>query len=485
MSESRSSALVKNIFLFFLASFGPKFISFFLVPLYTSVVSTDAYGTIDLLATIVSLALPILMVDISDAIMFFGFKAEQTEEKQQPFLFGMQIHKISSVVVAVIALVVGFVYRDLNTWIYCLYVVVLYINQALRLNLLAYMRTTNMVNSIVISSIVTSVITLLLNVLLLLVFNLGLYGLLISTAAGEIANNVYCLIVVKYKKVKKTPFTLTKEQKKAMLKYSFPLIFTGIAWWVNSSLNRFFIVGYCGVSENGIYAVANKIPTLLTAVHSVIYQALQLSVFAEMKSKDSSAYMKKLYQIYNFIMVLTGSVLILLNKPLAYILFKGEFFVAWKYVPAILLSSILYSVAGYTTIIAAASAKTSTITISTIAGAACNALVTWLLIPKIGIYGAVIATICGYFVVWLILILKIESHLKIKFPKIQSIAMYAILALQWWINLTFRFDFLINLVLTLLIFLICFETVKDLFSIGIALLKKIISAIRNRKNLDA
>ena len=173
MSNNRSATMLKNMLLFFLASFGTKFISFFLTPLYTSLVPTEAYGTLDLMGTIVSLMLPVLMLDISDAIMFFGYKADGQAEKQQLLLLGMRILQISSLVLSVSLLIVGFVTNSRDMWLYCLYILLSYFCQALHLNLLAYMRSVNMVTTIVITSVVSSVVSLVLNVILLLGLRMG------------------------------------------------------------------------------------------------------------------------------------------------------------------------------------------------------------------------------------------------------------------------------------------------------------------------
>lgn len=470
MSNNRSATMFKNMLLFFVASFGTKFISFFLTPLYTSLVPTDAYGTLDLMGTIVSLMLPVLMLDVSDAIMFFGYKADGLEEKQQPLLLGMRILQISSLVLSVVLLVVGFVTNSRDMWIYCLYILVNYFGQALHLNLLAYMRSVNMVTTIVTTSVVSSVVGLVLNVVLLLGLRMGMYGIMIASISGMLAGNIYCVIAVKYWKIRKTPFVLNKAQMWEMLRYSIPLIFTGLAWWVNNSLDRFFILHYCGVDVNGIYAVANKIPTLLTAVHSVVYQAMQLSVFSEMKSADSKEYMKKMYSIYNFIMVLAGAVLIVINIPLAQILFKGAYFVAWKYVPIMLISTIIYSVIGYTTVIAAVSSETITITVGTVSGAVVNALLNFLLIPRWGLHGAVIATMIGYLVIWVVLILRVEKKLDLKFPKLQSLAMYALLVLQWVFLMVFENAYLINSLVVVVICLLNMGQIRMLLGVAMNLL---------------
>lgn len=58
--------------LFFLASFIPKTISFFMVPLYTYCLTTTDYGTADLLTNTVQLLVPILTLQIQDAVLRYS-----------------------------------------------------------------------------------------------------------------------------------------------------------------------------------------------------------------------------------------------------------------------------------------------------------------------------------------------------------------------------------------------------------------------------
>ena len=466
--------MVKNMGLFFIASFGTKFLSFFLVPLYTSLVSTEDYGTADYLNTIISLFLPVLMLDISDAIMFVSFRADTLADKRQPLLYGDKILRVSSLLLAAVLAVICLIADQKTILIYCVYILVRYFLDAFYLNIHAYMRATNAVHIITVSSILSSATMLILNVVLIVYFKLGLYALLISSLAGLLVSNLYCIIKTKYWSFARTPLTLTSEQKKQMLSYSIPLVFSGLAWWVNSSLDKFFITHYCGIGANGIYAMANKIPTLLNAVHTVIYQAMQLSVFSEMKAKDSKEYMTRLYSIYNFVMVMACSVLIILDKPMAKYLFKGDYYVAWQYVPIMLLSAAMFSVAGYITIIATATKDTTTIATATISGAALNTLLNWLLIPKIELLGATIATAAGYFIVWLVLMLNAEKKLGVRFSKFKSMAMYALLAVQWIVLLIGKHIIGLEGVLFVALCLLNLDTIRDLFGITVRLLRSIL-----------
>ena len=72
MKKGKYSTLGKNTLLFAVSSFGTKIITFLLVPLYTSVLSTNDYGTIDLITAAVQLLIPILTLNIQDAVLRFS-----------------------------------------------------------------------------------------------------------------------------------------------------------------------------------------------------------------------------------------------------------------------------------------------------------------------------------------------------------------------------------------------------------------------------
>ena len=65
------SYLLKNIGLLALSSFGTKVLSFLLIPLYTSVLSTSDVGIYDNYTTTVTLMLSVLTMNVSEAVMRF------------------------------------------------------------------------------------------------------------------------------------------------------------------------------------------------------------------------------------------------------------------------------------------------------------------------------------------------------------------------------------------------------------------------------
>ena len=79
---SRESKLVKNTFIITVGKICTQLITFFLLPLYTAVLSTEEYGTVDLLNILVSLLLPVVTFQIEQ----FGISYKFINNEYKVFL---------------------------------------------------------------------------------------------------------------------------------------------------------------------------------------------------------------------------------------------------------------------------------------------------------------------------------------------------------------------------------------------------------------
>ena len=74
-----------------------------------------------------------------------------------------------------------------------------------------------------------------------------------------------------------------------MLAYCVPLIPTAVFWWIMGVSDRYLVKWFVGSDANGIYAVAYKIPTILTILATVFMDAWQLSAIAESGDRRAQA----------------------------------------------------------------------------------------------------------------------------------------------------------------------------------------------------
>jgi len=213
-----------------------------------------------------------------------------------------------------------------------------------------------------------------------------------------------------------SPFGLSSNKTtiSEMLRYCTPLIFTAIAWWINSSLDRYFVSGMLGVSANGIYSVSYKIPNILAAFQTVFAQAWSISAVTAFDKDDSDGFMGHTYEMYAMLMIFGCSGIMLINEPLSKILYAKEFYSATFYVPYLLISTLFSALAGYFGGIFAAVKNSKICAASTVVSACVNTVLNALFIPVFGIAGAAVATMIAYFCSWLVRVLAARKYIRMK-----------------------------------------------------------------------
>ena len=95
MENNRIKYLMKNTAIFTIANMASKFISFFLIPIYTNVLSTAEFGTIDLVTTITTVLLPILTLNVMESVMRFNLDENADKEKISKIGIAMLIFRQS------------------------------------------------------------------------------------------------------------------------------------------------------------------------------------------------------------------------------------------------------------------------------------------------------------------------------------------------------------------------------------------------------
>lgn len=418
---------LKNVGILTIASLGTKLISFFIVPLYTSVLSTAEYGTYDLLNTTIILLVPILTFNVNESVLRFCLDNKYNRKH----LLSISLkYFISGLLLLTLFITLNYSFHFIEIInIYPIMFILLYMVSALASITTAYARGIDRVSDVAISGIIGAGLTLILNILLLAVLKWGLQGYLWSTIIGTFIQNMYIIVRSKlWKEIKL--FVQDKALEKIILSYSIPLMVNSFAWWVNSASDRYVITLICGLNENGIYSVAYKIPTLLTMFNVIFNQAWIISAVKEYDNQDNDRFFSNIYNAYNVIMVIFCSILIVLNKYIAYILFKNEFYAAWKYSPYLLISVVFGAISGYMGGVFSTVNKTNITAITVGAGAITNVILNIILVNKIGVLGAAIATVISYIVVWVIRLVAVKKMIYLEINLKKDLVCYLILFAQ-------------------------------------------------------
>lgn len=419
--------LAKNIGVLAISNFATKLLSFFLVPLYTSILTTSEYGTYDLFSTTVYLLVPILTLNIQDATIRFSL--DENYNKKNIISISLNIF-IKGLVILLVFSVFNYFINILPIFNdYIIVFIFMYIFQALVGITTSFARGCEKITEISIASVLGSVIFIGLNILFLVVFKLGLTGYFLSSILGNLSQVVYLVYAAKiYKYIGKQK--ADKETRAEMLNYSCPLIANTVAWWITNASDRYIVIWLCGTAANGIYSVAYKIPSALNILQSIFTDAWTLSAVKAFDSEDKDGFFSNMYNGYNCLMVLACSFLIFSDKFFAKILYANDFYKAWEYVPFLLISIVFGATSGYIGGIFSALKKAKILAQSTTVGAVANIILNVILVYIIGTIGAAISTTISYIIVWGIRLYYMNKYLHTELNLKRDIISYVILFFQ-------------------------------------------------------
>ena len=157
-------------------------------------------------------------------------------------------------------------------------------------------------------------------------------------------------------------------------------------WWIMNSLDRVMISAMIGIEETGIYAISYKIPSILIAVTNVFNQAWLFSAIKEKNSSDRNVYKNKIFYSLETFVITIALILLIILKPLLSFYVGKSFYGAWRYVPPLLLGTVLLTLATFLSNEYTANKDSCGFLKSSFIGAIVNLMLNFILIDKYIIY---------------------------------------------------------------------------------------------------
>lgn len=445
--------LIKNIGILTVSNFATKFLSFFLLPLYTGILSTEEYGTFDLYSTSISLLYPMLSICISDSVI--RFLLERNKDKESVILISAKYVAVS--IVAFLFLLEANVITNavpaLNT--YKIFFILMYIVTVLNSWLSGVARGQERIKDISLASIISSIGTILLNIIFLVWMKLGIVGYFLATILGTSMSIIYYVYVTN---IFQSIHTVTKDYNldKEMRKYGTGLMVNSISWWVNNSLDKYMVLYMCGIAANGLISVAYKLPTVLSMIQNLFEQAWVLSAVKKYNKEDADGFFVRTYNLYGFVMAIAASAIIMFTKILSALLFKKGFYEAWSMIPFFSIAVVFSAAAGFCGGVFAAQKRTDIISKTTFIGAIVNTILNAVLIFSFGVIGGAVATMISNAVVMIARLFYVKQQMNFQIRVVRDVLTYSILLFQTLILLlcNSKIQYVLQLLLLVLIVLL-------------------------------
>lgn len=331
--------------------------------------------------------IPIVSLGITNAILRFGL--EKGSDEKGIFTTGLAVICAGEVLLALFYPLL----RDVGLMGYYAALLMLYVFAANLHSLFGTMaQALGRVRIYAVSGIVCTVLLVAFNVLLLSVFHMGITGYILSNVIADALAAVFLFAVLRLWRCFRMA-SLNRGLIRNMFRYCLPLIPATVCSWIINISDRYFISYMLGADVSGLYAVANKISTIMLIISNIFTSAWQLSAMEGRPRAEKERFFSNVYSVYEAGALTGAAVLMAASRLIMRFLAAPDYFSAWHYAPVLTLGNAL-------------------------------------LIPVWGAMGAAASTLASYAVILAARALHSRRLLKVRISLPRFLAAMAILALE-------------------------------------------------------
>ena len=409
MKESAIKRLASNTLIFTVGKFVSKLIVIFMLPFYTSYLTSAEYSTADLITNLCNLIIPIACLGVSEGI--FRNAAAREGDKESFFTNGALLMLIGGAIFLALSPLLSLIeYFNDYIWLIIIYVWASNIHSVCSQYVCAIGRT----KLFAVQGVINTLLTVLLNILFLVGFDMGINGYVLSIVVADFLSTVFLVFTAKLYGAFK-PKKADRRVMWELMRFCLPIVPSTVFWWITGVSDRYMVAYFCSDEMNGLYAAAYKIPTLLTYVVTIFNDAWKLSAVSESGDREKcTKFFSEVFRYYIAVMFAGGAILAAGAQIFSKILFAESYFTAWVYIPILSVATVFTALdtflgSAYFTV-----KRTGMSFWTSLIGAAVNIVLNVILIPSFGAIGASIATLVSYFAVFLVRALTMHRFIPFR-----------------------------------------------------------------------
>lgn len=400
-----TNRLLKNTGIIAIGNLSTKAISFFLLPLYTAILSTHEYGVIDYIITLSMFCVPCISFLMDEAIFRFLIDCKNKEEKS--IIISNSFILVFIGIILFLVIIYPILVYVKYKYIWCLILFV--ISDIIATMISALLRGIGRTDAFAVYNFISSTIQIILNVIFIAVFYWGIEGMLSAMIIGRVvATFVYiiCLKLWQYINLKRINIPKIKE----MLKYAIPLIPNRVSWLIINLSSRIVIMNIMTSGALGIYAISSKFANLMDMIYGFFYQSWKESSARVLQSNDRDDFYNLVYKylkgfMYSIVLLITSFMPIIFRFLIA-----DTYSEAILYVPILLLATYFSNISGFYGGIFTAYKDTKIMGTSTIVAATINLVLMFIIINFWGLYAVAISALIANIAVYQYRKIKVKKY---------------------------------------------------------------------------
>ena len=368
MNESKR--LIKNTGIIAVGNLGTKLISFFLLPLYTAILSTSEYGIVDYVISIATFCTPFVTMLMDEAIFRFLIDCKNESEKKVVISSSLFIVFLGMLSFSIIGIAV----MKVIDYDYTYYAVAYILLSSYCGMISALLRGIGRTDLYALFNFLQGVLQVVLNVVFIAIVNMGVDGMLLASVLSFFSVSIIFSVRIKLWEFIKL-HCIDRSLVKKMIVYSLPLVPNKISWTIINLSDRIILMNVIGSSATGLYAVSYKFPNLMDTVYGFFYQSWKESSARVLSDENHDNFYNDVYEYLKCFMYSTVLVMSAFMPFVFKFMVSDSYYEAIYYVPILLLATFFSNISGFYGGIFTAYKDTAIMGITTVAAALVNIVV--------------------------------------------------------------------------------------------------------------
>lgn len=400
---SQAQQMLKHSSIYAVGNISRQLVGFIMLPVYTHYLTPADYGVIGLLVFLVSLFEIMLGGHMFQAVPKYYHQEETKENKNKVVSTAFIVTTFFSGTACLIMSIFSTPISEITFGEekYSIYVVIfsgLILTHALELYSLTYIRIKKRPWTFFNFSMAKLALQLTLNILLIVVYEMGLMGLALSSLISSI---IMALILTAYT-ISGTGIRFNKGVARKIIIFSWPLWISGLIGLYIGSSNKYFIRVFSSLDDVGLYELASKFGFIgMMLIWSPFSQYWQTERFAIAKTENPYPAYSLAFRLIASLMILSGLSIILFSEIIIEIMSDQAFHSSTDAVPFLVIACIFQSLTIFNNFSFMYTSRTFEITKNNIVTALLTTVFYFVLIPSYGFVGAAVALAAGSIIQYL------------------------------------------------------------------------------------
>ncbi|MFQ5706803.1 MAG: oligosaccharide flippase family protein [bacterium] len=443
-------------FIYFLVTVFTALGGFVSFPIWTRILKPEEYGFYNLFIVSIGLMTTFSKAGLQKSVIRF-FSEFAAGKRSQPISIYYSTHIVGSFAAGFIFSLLFLLYNLLfdtkfsigaNTHTLLLLLMVIVIAQSLNSVLISFLRVEQKVKGFAALSFINRYGIIGSCILFAVVFKMGLLGLLLGQAIMESSVSIFFVTMMFWQKKFVVKHFSLKFFREA-LSFGIPLMPAESSRWMLSYLDRFIIQIFMGAAAVGYYSAGYNmtlyLSILLAAPFNLAIIPMYLDIWENQGAEKTRAFLATVFDYYLMVAIPLICAFCLMGRALIELLASAKYADAYVILPYIVVPLILnsaYSVYGAGLLIYK---KTKLVMYYTLMAGVVNLVLNLILIPRMGLVGAAVATLIAYTLLITLTAVSAAKYLKISFRYKNMLGYLAASLIMMWLIDNIGWDTLLGI----------------------------------------